>query len=262
MRGVNEMPHQIEPPLVEGEYYPRMARSWKGDQKGSPGWNPVESEKTKIHERTAELANNEAQLHYLKEHLERICQVVYPCEANHRAFGHEIRNVLILACTEVEGQWKGVLKANGIHRDKDRFATTDYAKLLVPMRLDQYSVRFPYYPKVYPSKQNAIWPFRGWDEKNATQSLKWYDAYNNVKHDREEKFKEATLLRAFEAITGFFVIMCAQHGWAFVQPKKEAKTKFFFLEDRPDWPEHYQYKPPANKTAFYKCKQYPFPPRQ
>jgi hypothetical protein len=84
------MPQQAEPPLAEGEYYPRMARSWSGDNLAdSPGWNPEDRERTKKHAKSDELANSEAQLHYLEEHLERICQVIYPCEKNYLAFGHE-----------------------------------------------------------------------------------------------------------------------------------------------------------------------------
>jgi hypothetical protein len=254
------MPQQPEPALVEGEYYPRIARSWKDDKLAdSPGWNPEERERAKSHAKSDELANSEAQLHYLKEHLEHICQVIYPCKENQSAFGNEIRNILILACTEVEGQWKSILKANGMVRD--RYDTNQYVKLLPAMRLDEYSVRFPYYPKM-----DDIWPFQGWRDYDPaqpglpgpTESLKWYAAYNRVKHDREENFKEASLLRTFEAITGFFVIMCAQHGWAFVEREKEAETKFFFLKERPNWEEKYQYKPEANSKMTFKSKPYPF----
>jgi hypothetical protein len=67
-----KMPPRIETPLAEGEYYPRMARPWKGDKEAdTPGWNPEDREKAKGHAKASELANSEAQLHYLKEHLER-----------------------------------------------------------------------------------------------------------------------------------------------------------------------------------------------
>jgi hypothetical protein len=251
----------IEPPLSEGEYYPRMARPWKGDAGAdSPGWNPEDRERAKQHAKSAELSNSEAQLHYLKEHLERICQVTYPCEENYSAFGHEIRNVLILACTEVEGQWKSILVANGKNKSR-RYNTHTYVKLLPAMRLDQYSVKFPYYPKL-----KEICPFKEWadydpaDPKSLgpTECLTWYAAYNNVKHDREENFKQATLLCAFQAITAFFVMMCAQHGWAFVQREAEAETKFFFLKTRPAWEEEYQYKPHSGPKPFTSPKHYHF----
>lgn len=51
----------------------------------------------------------------LTTRLERICEVVHPSNSTFDAFGHEIRNLLILACTEVESQWRDPLELNN-HR--------------------------------------------------------------------------------------------------------------------------------------------------
>jgi hypothetical protein len=53
-------------------------------------------------------------------------------------------------------------------------------------------------------------------------------------------------------------MMCAQHGWAFVQREEEAETKFFFLKERPNWEEEYQYKPRIGANPFSSPKQYRF----
>ncbi|MGH1556984.1 hypothetical protein ACRAWD_02635 [Caulobacter segnis] len=113
-----------------------------------------------------------------------------PTTANLGAYGHEIRNLLILAAMEVETHWRGVLVANGFTRDRPW--TSDYVKLLVPMRLDQYAVGFRHYPWMDPVR-----PFGGWSADQPTQSLFWYDAYNGVKHNREHEFHRADLASVF-----------------------------------------------------------------
>ena len=83
-------------------------------------------------------------------------------------YGHEIRNLLILACTEIEAHWRGILNANRVK--KDRYTTVDYVSLLDAMRLDKFSVNFPRYPWLRSRR-----PFEGWTSAAPTQSLRWYD---------------------------------------------------------------------------------------
>jgi hypothetical protein len=158
--------------------------------------------------------------------LERICQTVQPEGQNFGTFGHDIRNLLILACTEVESQWRGVLVANGVI--KDHFCTADYIKLRDPWKLQEYSVTFPSYPWL-----DAFRPFANWNRKAPSQSLAWYDAYNAVKHNREAKFKQGTLANLFNAISACVVMAVAQFGVpATLGPDLQS---FFHLSSRPDW---------------------------
>ena len=240
-------------PLAPGIYYPRVARPYSLNHKDSPGWNPIDSEKARQHTKTDLLAISEGQLHYLKEHLEQVCKVVYPCKQNYKAFGHEIRNVLIIACTEVEAQCRGILEANGFDFKGKRPNTTHYVKLLELLRLDKYSVTFPYFPRM-----PEIRPFANWHVNAATKSLDWYDAYNKVKHDREAHFQEACLEYAFKAATACFVLLCAQHGWALAKRDSEAVTKFFYLKDKPVWEAQQCYTPSISGSvkSFKKCTKY------
>jgi hypothetical protein len=202
------------------------------------------------------LAESAGQLHHLKEHLEEICKVVHPSDKNYNAYGHEIRSVFIVACTEVEAQWYGVLKAHGhpFPQDgsgEDRASTNDYVKLLEPLKLDQYSVRFPYFPNM-----EIMTPFEKWDQSAATKTLDWYAAYNRSKHNREKHFSDATLYYAFKAAAAYFVMLCAEHGWELLVPDKEAATKFFHLIKKPAWDEAHCYEPKieGNRRVFDKCK--------
>jgi hypothetical protein len=203
-----------------GHYYKGMARPVLGE---SLGRNQDRSNKT-LHSRTS----TTGQLHALIQQLEQICRVVHPMDSNLNTFGHEIRNVLILACMEVEAQCKAVLRAHGI----DGKNTEDYVKLATPMRLSEFTVECPYYPWM-----PAMRPFRTWHSgmKSPSQNLAWYNAYNNVKHDRESNFREASLARAFEALAGFFVMLCAQYGWDFALTGDAAARAFFRLTSDPQW---------------------------
>jgi hypothetical protein len=71
--------------------------------------------------------------------------------------------------------------------------------LKAAMRLDEYGVEFPSYPRLPP-----ISPFAGWGSSDKpTQALAWYDAYNAVKHNREAEFERATLGHAFVGLSRF-----------------------------------------------------------
>jgi hypothetical protein len=241
--------------LEKGEYYRRVARPYRDKPHDSPGRNPEDEESAHRLEKTKILAESAGQLHHLKEHLEQICKVVYPCANNYEVYGHEIRSVFIVACTEVEAQWYSILKAHGYKfKDKsgeDRASTSDYVNLFDPLKLDQYSVRFPYFPEM-----EIITPFKNWDRSNATKSLDWYAAYNRSKHNREMHFADATLHFAFKAAAAYFVMLCAEHGWELLVPDKEASTKFFHLIKRPVWAEDDCYEPrtKGQTRVFDKCK--------
>ncbi len=221
--------------LRPGEYHPRVARRIFGDADGL--WrNPDNSQETKNARATAA-----GQLHALIEQLEHICRVVHPKAPNFTTYGHEIRNVLILACTEVEAQWKAILKASNGKRDNRK----DYVKLARPMRLSEYVVALPYYPWM-----STIRPFEKWrpKEDDPRAELRWYDTYNAVKHDREQDFQEATLEHAFGALTGFFVMLCAQYGSDFALTGEPASRAFFQLVGAPRWPLCDIYVPPYRST--------------
>jgi hypothetical protein len=156
--------HKLQ--LDPGEYYPRMARPSSTHAECSPGHYPDQSpEALKV--RTV----STGQLHVLIQELQRICQVIQPDEANFDAYGHEIRNIIILASMEVEAQWRNILVANG-QKARDR---RDYVKLALPMKLGEYRVALPWYPWLYP-----IAPFENWVPvpQQSKQYLPWYDAYN------------------------------------------------------------------------------------
>ncbi len=146
------------------------------------------------------------QLKGLHAELSRVYRYIEPSgQENLNAYGLEVRQLLILACTEVESLWKGALEENGV--SVLRLDTSTYVKLKDPLRLSEYTLSLPLYPGVDP-----VSPFREWDGDKPTQSLRWYDAYNAVKHHGEKNLARATVLHATEAVVAAVILVQAQFG--------------------------------------------------
>ena len=167
-----------------------------------------------------------SQLVSLSNRLATVFRTVEAAPSNFRTYGDEIRSLLILACTEVEAQWKGILRSNGYA--PERYKTCDYVKLLTPLRLGEYSVELSMHPRI-----PSVAPFSKWDSTNPTKSLTWYDAYNATKHDREESFSRATVENAMLAVAACAILLVTQYGrrstW-----KSELRDLFRFT-DVPAW---------------------------
>lgn len=136
-----------------------------------------------------------------------IFQTVEAAPGNLNVYGHQIRELLLLAAMEVEASWAAVLKANS-YSSISKLTTNDYVKLLSPMLLDSYSLTLSSYP-AFPQ----FGPFEGWTSATPTKSLVWYHAYNMTKHNREEHLNVATLEKAIHAVGAAVVMFYAQFGF-------------------------------------------------
>ena len=210
--------------LKPGEYYPRMARPIDQYPDEAPGWSPGTQREADT------IAIGHGQLTALTRQLDRICQTIHPTRDTFATYGHDIRNLLILACTEVESHWRGVLVSNGAARD--HFSTKAYVKLSAAMRLNSYAVSFPSYPWLEP-----VSPFLGWGTSDKpSQGLAWYDAYNAAKHNRENEFARSTLENAFAAVTACAIMMAAQFGRPVALGQSSDLRAFFNFSSMPIWP--------------------------
>jgi hypothetical protein len=200
-----------------GEHHPRM---YRGSYKpGAVPMNPQEQ---------AEFAQASEQEDILLQDLRDITRVIAPDLATHAAYGSRIRNLLIMACTEIEAQWRGILTANGYPTPSSgRFNTVDYVKLCRPLRLADYALRCTRF-RDYP----PVCPFEYWDAIAPTQTLAWYDAYNATKHDRMGAFSRATLENAIDASAALCILLIAQYGTAYLSAGTGA---FFAMIGHPKW---------------------------
>jgi hypothetical protein len=207
-----------------GQFYRRIARPLFGGQESTRLWCPS------LHLEPTVVASSQGQALSLLRLLQRVCQTVQPGPKTFGAFGHDIRNLLILACTEVETHWRGVLVANGAQRKT--FTTNDYVKLVDILRLRDFAVSFPAFPSLEPMR-----PFENWGlTDKPTADLTWYADYNAVKHNREEEFERANLLCAFQALSAVAVMLVAQYGKWGLGHQTEL-SQFFIMRDVPEWPQ-------------------------
>jgi hypothetical protein len=133
---------------------------------------------------------------------------------NRAAYGHEIRQLLILACTEVEAQCKAVLRANTYQRvtkngklvPEKNWNLGDFHKTARPLRLAGFKMKVRGHP-TFP----VLDPFDSWATATFAP-LPWYSAYNKVKHDREREFPRATLENMVNAMAAVHVLIVAQFG--------------------------------------------------
>lgn len=208
--------------LRPGQYYPRMARPTDVRPDDSPGHYPA------LRDMGSEVAHLQRQLSDLTQRLDRACRIVYPAPDTLKVYGDELRELLILACTEVEASWRAILRANGVAEDRPN--TRHYVALQDAMRLGEYAVTFPTFPRL-----QAFRPFAGWGASEApTKDLPWYDAYNAVKHSREENFTRATLEQVFTAVAACAVMLCGQFGRGAL--RHGLLEEFLHLEATPRWP--------------------------
>src|SRR5579859_2933382 len=151
----------VEPRTAPGAYHPRIFR---------PHWCP----------RARDLYDNEfhsaqgAALN-LFHGMQEVFRYVHPA-GNLNAFGHEVRQLLILACTEVEAQCKAVLRENHYVRlakdkvtkqkvpiDERWWNIRDYRKTSRPLLLAGYKVRLRGHPDL-----PLLHPFAAWAAGSTT----------------------------------------------------------------------------------------------
>lgn len=133
--------------------------------------------------------------------LEQLFEFIEPHSSNLCVFSHRIYELLLRTCTEIESCCRGVLLANGTAANN----MNDYRKIEQSSHLSGYTVHYAnWFPSEFISR-----PFDAW----ATESpLPWYQAYNDVKHNRSQSFPSANLKNLLDAISGLLCIIHAQIG--------------------------------------------------
>jgi hypothetical protein len=225
----------VETPMVSGAFFPRI---WRDAPTPSPRvLGPLF---------VAEWVANVRASRMLFSKLEGLFAAVEPHEMQDLTYGLLQREILILACTLAESAWRSVLEANNarpLNGSEDRWTTSDYVRLLKPMRLDEWRVSL--------SSHHAyrdLRPFNGWDEKKATKSLPWYDAYNAVKHGWETSLQQATFGVTVDAVAAAFIMSTAQFGprnTPTVTISPHFHPDVFTVEATPKWLPTERYIPPS-----------------
>lgn len=176
-----------------------------------------------------EYSNRLNQLELLLDDLYEVFKVLAPYRENLSCFGNKIRNIIILACTEIDSMMKNILEKSKVKPQLSFYTTKDYIKLNIPLHLNEYTLSFSRFEELGDFK-----PFLKWDSKNPTGSLSWYCDYNKVKHDRESNFSKANLENAMDSIMALAILMASQFGYR-NELWNEKVGKTIKIKSEPQW---------------------------
>ena len=136
----------------------------------------------------------------LIQKLQDILLYVEPSPEGLKTYSHKIRELLILACTEVESSFKSY----NFGKNKN---TEDYSKILKYVNLAKHKMSLVGY-----TNPHKCCPFEKWNTVQSTKSLPWYEAYNQVKHDKEKNFHQATLENCINAIAANVIMFAIRYS--------------------------------------------------
>ena len=142
-------------------------------------------------------------LYMIIKKLDDILLYIEPSDKSLKVYSHELRNLLILSCTEVENQMVSLLKKRNITPIRGQYKMNDYVKLVGMTDIKKYKIIFENYDVL-----NNVVPFKLWSVNKPSQSLKWYHAYNLTKHNRSENFSQATFLNVINSVAANIILYC------------------------------------------------------
>lgn len=167
----------------------------------------------------------------IQNSLDELFNYIEPSLINFPSFGHKIRELLILSCTEVEYLLLKMLVDNG-YSSKSMYKTCDFVKCKDILKLNSFEVELTQYPKIGTFK-----PFAHWCESQPTKSIPWYNAYNAVKHNRGDNINEANMKHLLDAVAAIHILLESQYGNRIFN-KWQSLTEdrsMFFTTKTPNW---------------------------
>lgn len=158
--------------------------------------------------------------HYLRSYsiiqsdVIKLFETIEPADINNNTYSFRIYELLLRICTEVEANFKAILRENtytplnkkGELIDEKRWKLRDYKKVNSSHHLDGYKIELPYW-----SGENSKirQPFKEFKNED---TLEWYSAYNNLKHNRINSFPSANFNNLINALCGLNVLLYSQFG--------------------------------------------------
>lgn len=139
----------------------------------------------------------------IQKDLQTLFEYVEPADQNLDAYSFRTYELLLRICTEIEANFKAILRAN-TYNFTGRLDVTHYAKINKSHFLSDYEIKMPYWSGSRATRR----PFEAWGA--GTHTLAWYKAYNDIKHDRVENLKAARLDYVVDAFCGLAAVLAAQ----------------------------------------------------
>lgn len=164
--------------------------------------------------------NDLRSLKIILHRLNDVFTYIEPSPKNKNTFSLELRNIILLSAMEVESHWQTLMRDNGYK--KDRLTTKDYVRLLEFIDFDmEFSL-------ILNNEYENISPFKDWNSSLPTKSLKWYNAYNKIKHDRIQQLDLATLENAINSTCALITLLCIRWSTEIVEKNLDNNYLSFF----------------------------------
>lgn len=136
---------------------------------------------------------------------------IEPSDVNEPCYSFRIHTLLLRLCIEFEDNAKAILFENGFSK-KDKngklvwLTIADFKKIESTHYLSSFEVKLPNWS----GNNGQRHPFLDWNQGRST--LSWYEAYNDIKHDRRQKFTQANFGHLMDAYCGLEVLLTSQFG--------------------------------------------------
>jgi len=182
----------------------------------------------------------------IQKDLQSLFDYVEPSDQNLKCYSYRIHELLLRTCVEVEANCRAILLENGYIK-KSNLNMNDYKKINKSHHLSSYKVKLP----LWYGKKSLRKPYKKWENG---KSLPWFEAYNNTKHDRHEKFNQASFNNLIDSVCGLVVILSSQFMQEDFMPgetyitldgsvdgMESAIGNYFRVSYPNDWPKTEQY---------------------
>ncbi|SRR6266511_1388173 len=144
---------------------------------------------------------NPSKLHWnyflaLERDMELVARYIEFCEANFEVYSLELAHLLFAAASEVDVVAK--LLCEQISPQMPRTNINKYKAVILPA--------IPELPDTVVSVPRYGLSFRPWSNWADRSNPLWWRSYNNVKHQRDVHFKQATLKNALNALGALLIV--------------------------------------------------------
>lgn len=138
----------------------------------------------------------------IQKDLLTLFEYVEPADTNLQTFSFRIHELLLRTCIEIEANFVAILTENG-YKKSGKLSMSDYQKVNKSHLLSDYEVNFPFWHGAKLMRR----PFSTWENESG---LKWYQAYNKLKHERHLKFQLANFDNLLEAVSALVILLSSQ----------------------------------------------------
>lgn len=141
----------------------------------------------------------------LQKDFKSLLDYIEPAFKNSWCYSFRTHELLIRICIEIEANFKAILSDNDYKSTYQNMK--DYKMIEKSHLLSSFQVKIPNWR----GPGSVLRPFEAWSRSYvATPTLRWYDAYNNAKHDRQANFEDANFGNVVNAIGGLVALLSAQ----------------------------------------------------